>query len=220
MALIDINTLNKSNKLFRTIPLLIFAIALGIGIFYAGYFFGKLKMQNEKLKIEQKKKENLTSATPEQQPMTDPTTDWLVYRNTSFPFTFRYPKEAQIREEENTVVLIIKGPTQRESTEVYDAVYLRFSISDSQGKSLEEYVVEELNKSKELGEIIQPMEQIQINGIQGLAYTVRTTGTLRNIYLASPTGKIIKIVDGTNDPTNQGFKKISQNILATFEFLD
>ncbi len=110
---------HSGRKLIEVVFLILFILLISSVFAYAGYIYGKLKMQNEKLKTEQKK--SPSSATPEQQPMTeptvgletdsknkeknlpspttqskptqDPTADWKTYTNRYWGFSLKYPPE-------------------------------------------------------------------------------------------------------------------------------
>lgn len=150
------------------------------------------------------------------------TAGWLSFSKSGVPYTFKYPKELKLTEQEG-FNLSLWGPSQKADTEFYDGISLTFSLPvELQGVSLEDYVAKKILSIKELGvsEVTKPQEEITVNNISGYTFTESGLGTFQNIFLPSPDKKsVIEITNGTKDPTSQGFGKTVQTILATFKFI-
>lgn len=212
----------KSNK-WLLISLVIFALAvLGVAGFFA--------YQNYQLKEKLIPKKGVPSSPPMPTevplptPTLDPTANWLTYTNKNICYTFKYPKEVALNEE-NIIHLSLWGPTQKKDTEFYDGLSLSFSLPFKIGNTtLKDYVDSEIAKVKQqedIVKILEPKKEITINGINGYTYTSQGLGTFQNIFLQSPDGTCtVEITNATNDPTNQGYQKTVDKILSTFKFVD
>lgn len=228
-------TQGKKPKKWLTISLMIFVLAALIIV-------GVLTYQNYQLKGEAISRKNvlIPSSLPTEvfspTPTVDPTANWLTYKKENICYTFKYPKEFTLDEkltwkienknipEETLVDLFWVGPSQAKDTEFYDGISLMFSHPlEIENTSLKDYVGNKIEKIKkeETAEIIKPMEEITINGINGYTYTIQGLGIFQSIFLQSPDETCtVEITNATNDPTNQGYQKTIDKIFLTFKFVD
>jgi len=164
--------------------------------------------------------------TLEKNPEDKSTADWKTYSKT---VSFKYPANITLTEAEPgnpAISLSLFGPSQKKDTEAYDGLFLTFYLPEKlNGKSFTSYVQEQFSQEQKNLEIIggtmdKGLEEIEIAGLKGYTYTLTGLGTHQYIYLPSPKeGEVIKITNSTVDPTNQGFKKTVEQILASFKFI-
>ena len=115
------------------------------------------------------------------------------------------------------------GPTQRTQQGFHDGIALGFYIGSLEGKTLKEFVDAEVKKtedSKGSSQVIEYPKEIIVGGVNGYSYKISGAGPFTNIYLSPKPNAYFRIIDGTQDPTNQGFKKTVDQILSTFKFTD
>jgi len=164
----------------------------------------------------------------QQVPTHSPTADWNTYQKEGTPFTFKYPKNAVLwGREEGVIQISLWGPTQKSDGELGDGLSLRFYLPRTfEDKSLRDYVeaVRGEYAARESVVEISEVEEIILNGLSGYIFSTKCLGNqgAQHIYLQSPhqPNVFVEIVDATLDPTNQGFKKIIEQILSTFELLN
>jgi hypothetical protein len=147
--------------------------------------------------------------------------DWNTYKNKNVAFTFKYPSEATLTQE-NKIHLSLWGPTQKKDTEFYDGISLSFSLPFKISElSLKEYAEKQFNKSSQNpdSQIISPLKEIVINNKKGYTFKTSGLGEFQYIYLQSENKQwTVEIINASNDPTSQGFQKTVDTILSTFEF--
>jgi hypothetical protein len=220
---------NRSSKGKLLIPVLtsIFITALLAGS--AVYFWQKeaarkvindLEQEISSLETEILERSKPESMVQEDTPsVTDTLENWVTYSSSDGVYTFKYPQNFSLSEED-AVRVSFWGTTQRAQTEFYDGVMLTFfSPFQLEGMSLSEYVDQEVEGSEENADILEQKDAIKIGDLEGYTYTARGLGVHQNIYLQSP-GKdwAIEIVNSTRDPADQGYDAIAETILSTFEF--
>ncbi|HUW24879.1 MAG TPA: hypothetical protein VMW04_04695 [Patescibacteria group bacterium] len=150
---------------------------------------------------------------------TSSTENWKTYQSPNSPYTFKYPPEATLKEE-NMIILTQLGPTQKEATELYDGFTLQFSLPlVLPDNNLSRYVDGEIEKSKENADIVKSKEKITLNGYEGYTYTVRGLGTVKYIYLQSGKNNV-KILYLVGDPAKKGFQQTIDQILSSFKFIE
>lgn len=216
----------KSKSGFAIILLILLFASLGItGFFiYQNYLLKQQIPPKTKFALPSPSPALIPSPTysivPSLIPTVNITANWLTYSNENVAFTFKYPKEISLKEED-VIHLSLWGPTQKKDTEFYDGISLTFSFPFKiENTSLKDYVDSKIEESKQISEIIKPREEITINEINGYTYTEQGLGIFQSIYLQSP-GIVwtVEIINGTNDPTGQGFKQTVDKILSTFKFI-
>lgn len=147
-----------------------------------------------------------------------------TFADPDYPFTFQYPADVEVeaREYEDlgvTIVTVQKiGPTQQDATEFYDGLSLSFTVRDLTGQTLDAYVDQQMEQSKEVGEILQGKEATTFNSLPALRYTTQGLGIFENLYIQQG-DEVIKILNMTQDPTNQGFQEEAELILESFTFV-
>jgi len=151
--------------------------------------------------------------------MPNETVNWKVYTDTKYHFTFKYPADVQLKKNDVSVSLTKTGPTQKTEAEFYDALQIIFGFGNLQGKTLEEIVDADIQKGTEVSEMLKAKEAITFNDYEGFTFTRSGLGAYKHIYIKHPSLQIyIQIIDGTSDPSNQGFEKTVDQILSTFKF--
>lgn len=144
--------------------------------------------------------------------------DWETYRNNIFQI--KHPKGFEVNEGDGDIVTLLKlGKTQKEQTELYDGISLHFDPREIEGLTLLQYAQIRVDESKNLGStIINDLSETSLGRHQGYTYTAEGLGTHTNIFLESDSGIFLIIVDSTVDPNDEGYKKIVDQILSTFQF--
>lgn len=204
---------NKHHKGLMTGIVFLAIVFLGI----AGFFVYKTFL------LMQKPTETPTAtptATPTQIP--DQTLDWKTYSTSTY--LLKYPADMEIREEEGSVLALSKwGPTQKEATEFYDGISVRFQPFELPDINLTTYVDNKILeiKSGGMAEIISGSAPVSVGNYSGLTFTSRGIGTFKYIYIQSSDKQILmEIIDGTVDPSGQGFEETINKIFSTFEFVE
>lgn len=217
---------NRKSRGWTTIILLIILTAsVGTTIFfvYQNYLLKEQIKPGATISPSPPSPTAFPSPTPPTSPSPAPTVNvsanWLTYSNPNVAYTFKYPKEVTLSQQDG-IVLTLWGPTQEKETEFYDGISLNFSLPFKiDNMSLKDYVDSKIEESKQHGEILKPREEITVGGISGYTYTAQGLGMFQYIFLQSQ-NKLwtVEIVNGTADPTNQGFQKTVDKILSTFTF--
>jgi hypothetical protein len=158
---------------------------------------------------------------PEGQSMNDLMAGGSSYSDPSGMFTFLYPNDYKFDVQNNGQVIRVykQGPTQQGQTEMYDGIIVTFEKIDLKNESLSSWIDNELKTIKANGDsiITQPKKPITLHGYPGFSYAARGLGEF--IYLviqkdlSSPNA--LRITTMVTDPTNSGFQKQADQILAS-----
>jgi hypothetical protein len=115
-----------------------------------------------------------------------------------------------------------EGPTQIHETESYDGIYLEFIILPKKGLSLQQIAqnsFEELKKEDVDAGI--GFKQSSIGDYSAWEYTYTPYLGAKYIFLEenAESQEYLRIVDMTEDPTNQGYESLVNKIVASITFL-
>jgi hypothetical protein len=147
--------------------------------------------------------------------------DWKIHTESTYKFS--YPPDADLTEQEASVVVLSKwGPTQTEATELFDGYSISFKPREAPDKSLNVNSltgnliaeIENLGISK----VISGPDQIVIGKYEGLTFTEEGLGTFKHIILGDDQGILVEISTIVSDPGGLGFSEIVDMILSSFEF--
>ncbi|MBI4058539.1 hypothetical protein HY408_02105 [Candidatus Gottesmanbacteria bacterium] len=209
----------NSNTLLILIGLVLIILSGGGG-FYLGRYVFPSKPSQEPTPVPS----SLSSPTPTPDLYREPkgsaaTANWKTYSSSTY--SVKFPPDLDMKEEEGSLLSLSKwGPTQKEGTELYDGIALRFMPREI-GTSLDSYVKVKIEEIKKAGisELVSGPTPIAINGYEGQTYTVKGLGTHKyTILQVKGGGLFMEITDSTVDPGNLGFSKTVDQILSTFQF--
>lgn len=199
-------------------PIIVIMMVVAVVTLIGGAYY--LDLGAQKNNIEPTPVVDITPSSTPPTTSTDETANWKTYSNQNIAFTFKYPPNVELTEE-NVIRLSLWGPTQGPETEFYDGLSLSFSLPYLNEIPLKQEVQEEVDKLKmnspEDITVTGPYE-IQVAGYKGYGYDVKGYGIARVYFIRSPKDYTVKITDGTVDPTNQGYFKIVDQILSNFKF--
>jgi len=158
----------------------------------------------------------ITPETSSQTPkIVEGTESWLEYKKEGVGFSFKYPADMAINEVSPGFVKIRKdGPNQGGHEEFVDGIFLWFRSLDAGDLTLKQAADETYISLKEETNVSFPVVG-SLGGVAG--YTFRIKGSVGLDYYYLPLGEnlFLEVVNGTKDPTSQGFNSIADKILAT-----
>lgn len=138
-------------------------------------------------------------------------------------YQFLYPSEYKIDEQNNgKQIRIYKiGATQKGQTEMYDGAIIVFEKVTLDGKSLSDWVDNNLDSIQKDGsfEITEPKKSITLNNYPGFSYSVRGLGEAKYIIIQKNTESnyAVLLSISVSDPQNVGFQKEVDKTLSTLE---
>lgn len=153
---------------------------------------------------------------PSTEPSIQETTNEKTYKDTNI--TFNYPSNINLHKNNEEVYLELWGPTQKKDTEFYDGINFGFTKGELEGKSLKVVVEQAIERSKENGEILIPLTNVKLAGVEGYKYRAQGLGEVEYTFLPMKNSYLI-IRNTTNDPTNKGFQETVDQILQTLKLL-
>src|SRR4030042_853578 len=207
---------NKSSKTLIIIAVVFFVLSLaGIGLYYMGI----KKVSKETTEIPTPIPTEVSTPTA----TANPTENWKTYTSPE-KFSFKYPLEAKVQEDNNLVSLSIWGPTQKEGTEFYDGISLSFKIGTlPKGKTLKIVADDSLKTQTQSGDvkILENVLPYKMGNLEGYSFTTEGLGKWISIYLQDPLkdSSYVEITEMVADPTKKGFEEAKDLILSTFIFL-
>lgn len=203
-----------SNKLLL-IGLVLLIIAVTVTAIYFFFQNKKDSTKNEK-KIIPTISQQLSSPTP----TPDPTENWEVHKSSEYQV--KYPNDLIAGGDKDMLNIAKWGPTQTEGTELFDGYAVTFIQKENQDSTPEEYTQTLIEEAESVGvsEITEEMQDIEVNGYNGVTYTEEGLGTYKQIILGSnDNSSLVHISVMVADPGNLGFQEEVDQILSTFEFV-
>lgn len=150
---------------------------------------------------------------------------WRAYDNVTNGLSLTFPSEFELDENRGggAFRILFAGPTQKDQTELYDGIGLTFSSGVMNNKALKEIVnlavADKIKNPVNPGNpIIEYPREITYGNLNGYQYKTQELGEYTIIYLTDGSQKYIRIIKITDDPTNKGFEKMVDKILATLKF--
>lgn len=150
------------------------------------------------------------------------TSNWETYTSTAHGFTIRHPQEIDIQNTGDGELLSLWGPSQQEGTEFYDGISLHFTSGSLEGKTLDDFVNQIYTDAQNdpINEQVSPVQPILIGEESGLTFDVRGYGDSTYIYLPKGEGEYLRITENTQDPSSQGFEKITDAMLQSLRLVE
>lgn len=217
----------KSQKGIIHIGLIIILLIFGIGaLIFVMYKTNSLPVVT-----------TTSSPTPNSTPAPITTPEgWLEYKLPGIGLTFFYPADAKVDTKSShtlgvgskyqgpILVNISKyGQTQGLDTELYDGYSFSIAKIALNSESLQKIAQDSISfNTSEFGQetLIKPLSTITIGGKTGYTYTIQSLGQYTHILLPLDEKSFLLITYSAPDPNNQGYQKIIDQILSTFEFVD
>lgn len=149
-----------------------------------------------------------------------PTASWMTYQSSEHQFSLMHPPEISPEAiEDGIVYLSLWGPTQREDTEFYDGISLSFNSGSLEGEDLRSFVDAKLAEMRETAEIKEEVQETTLDSLSGYKFTAEGLGVFTYYYLQRGEDSYLEIVDGTVDPTGEGFAEVVELILSSLELI-
>lgn len=148
--------------------------------------------------------------------------DWQTYTSQDLGFAVRHPEDVEVQRRQDGSITFIKwGPTQREGTEFYDGIRVQITQGQLGGKSLRAFVEQKVQEEKNdpVTQTVSSIEQVSIGGKIGYKYDISAFGDRTINYLPKGNGEYLRIIDGTIEPKNQGFKQTVKRMLASLRII-
>ena len=145
--------------------------------------------------------------------------NWKTYTAMSgLKFSVSYPPGTEVSEENGGVKMIFSGPGQITGTEVSDGFVLWLNSGSLEGKVLEQFAEDYINKNENQTDITKPLARTQLMGMEGYAYETGSYGGSRNIFI-SPTGNAYLLVsEYVMGSDKSSYQNIIDQILSTLKF--
>lgn len=217
---------NYSTKIIITFALIAIVIVVGLVVLFGNNF---LDNNNQSGQVQSTQTPSPTIANNSQVTRTpggnddnnsDIPEDWQSYSSDEHNFSIMYPPDIDIEQRERNAVRFTKwGPTQREGTELFDAISLTFNSGSLGGESLESFVMNKIEEEREspVSEVTSDLRETSVSNINGFEYEVASLGESTHIYLPNRNNRYLLIINGTKDPENQGFSETVEQMLSTIE---
>ena len=145
------------------------------------------------------------------------TDDWEVYESDD-GFSFKYPKEGNLsKAEDDSLVFLIAGPSQRVNTEFSDGVYVRFWVEKYGEKTLEGVARERydyISKSA-TAELKSKLEKVKVAEKEGWVFTFESLGENKMYFLPIDGVRYLKVIDRSQDVSKVGLEEINRLLLGT-----
>ena len=150
----------------------------------------------------------------------DSTAGWKMYSEANL-YSFRYPTSVNIENLQETIQVKIPASIMKASgLELREGIFMQFKIIKIPSTNLTSYVNSEIAKSE--GITYKNANAFKINTYNAYSYTAEAFATSRTFYIQHPINQntVVEIFDTSPDSTNPGYKKIVDQILSTFRFLE
>ncbi len=207
---------------------LIIMVVLGMGL--AGYLIWRWQQAGTVIDLNPGTGVSTTNeegnGTPS--PNTSPTVPgmpvgWEVFESVEHGFRMAHPSDVlQERRPGEGVHFLKFGPTQELGTELYDGISVMFNSGEVVGEGgFAEFVRSEFERmqSQPAASSVSDFGEVSVGVHTGYAFKEQGLGEYTHVYLPKNEGNAyLHIIDGTQDPTGQGFIDAVGTMLATIEF--
>jgi hypothetical protein len=96
---------------------------------------------------------------------------------------------------------------------------LSFSIGSLEGKTLDQYVNKNIETSlANYMTLVKSLTDITVGDLKGKTYRISSLGEHTYLYFSPKPDKFFLITNSTNDPANQGYLKIADQIISSVRF--
>lgn len=184
--------------------------------------------------------ENVSTISAKPTQPKDETANWKTYQKSDVGFQLKYPSSVSTESTAYSsgsggyATLSIKGPTQKEGTDIHDGMYI-FTKTLAFVSSLENVAKEDQEsiKSNEYGilvTVVNPkpkvsfdIKQVTIGEANGVSQTIVIDGKKiddKFIYVRLKDGKVLRIHRMSVGANYVEYSEIIDKILSTFKFLD
>lgn len=209
--------MNKNTIIYILITILV----LGSGV--GAYFYLQSDLSTTPPRPEITQPPRLTSP-PTQTPPPTPTIpdDWEIYTSQEYNFQIGHPPEIEIDvNPQEGVRLLLMGPTQGPATELSDGILLMIVSGAYDQDSFLTFVE---SRTEQLGQdqisaITSAVEPTEISSLSGYSFEVTSLGTSTYYYLDRGDGKYLRIIEYVQDPTDQGFQQIVDQIYSSLTLI-
>lgn len=201
----------------RTILIIIVSILIGV----FGYIIYQSMGGNPPVSItENKVIEPTITAVPTVLPSQTESTQSALKTYSSIPlgFSIDYPPELEPIKQGETIVFSKWGPSQKKDTEFYDGLNITFSAGSYSG-SFETFVNQQLEEVKNWPTYVSStnIKALVLAGKEAYSFEAVTMGKASYYFIKKSPTEYFKIIDATNDPTNQGFANTIKQMLGSLE---
>jgi hypothetical protein len=205
----------KDNHWITILSMAVFVI-LSLGAVSFLYF------QNMELKKMIASNQSLTSPTPTSIQTPDPTLGWKTYASEAF--SFRYPGEAELREQPDTIAISFMGNKQKESgrtqTELFDGYAFNvWQVKDAKSESLSEFADSRIQDLTPVCTEVGNLSESTVSGVRALTHRLVCLGDYDAYYVKGGDKyyeiTLLYVGDEEDQP---GYELITKQILSTFRF--
>lgn len=140
---------------------------------------------------------------------------WKDYANPRLGLTLAHDPTLTVSEEADGSVRFWKwGPTQKGQTEMYDGIIVSFRKVDFT-ESLDTFLAGRMKEFQEVGTITEPLATRDFNGLPAKTFSASSLGDFEMIYVPLDADTVMEISTMAPDPTQAGFQKTVEQMLAT-----
>lgn len=154
--------------------------------------------------------------------------DWQMHTNERIGFSLAHPQDLSIDEVDTGPVadgpgiqFSKWGPTQIEASEFFDGLFFTVSTiaTTTDPRTLAEAELELVRQVGDADAVKEPLHETTLAGANGVAFTAQTVGAPTTQIFLDAGARIIRVAHATPDPTDQGFEKMAERMLASFTIL-
>ncbi len=144
------------------------------------------------------------------------------YSDSQGVFGFLYPNDYTIdtQEEGRYTRIYKKGATQKGQTEMYDGVIISFERVDLEGKTLSEWVDDQINQAASNGfATTMPKKEVTLGAYPGFTFAIHSLGTSTTLVVqkAKNSTAAVSVTFLVADPQNKDYQKEVDAIVSTLE---
>ena len=196
---------------------LIILVIIGIGIFAYLTIAPFVEKKSETSSIDSQSTQQ-QQVSPVSSSTTTSTNSWKTYSSTPLGFSISHPSDLEPIKQDETIVFSKWGPSQKEETEFYDGISLTLSAGFYNG-AFESLVNQQLEEIKNWPTYVSSSEikALSLAGKEAYSFETVTMGKATYYFIKKNQTEYFKIVDATNDPTNQGFDTIISRMMSSLQ---
>lgn len=148
--------------------------------------------------------------------------DWEIYTSQKYGFQIGHPNEIEISSNpDDGVKLLLSGSTQAEASELTDGILLMVKSGAYDNENLKEFVESKVSSIKEepITQNVSDIEEAKIDSLTGYKFNMSGFGQSTYYYFEKGSNKYLRVIEIVQDPTNQDYQEIVDQILITLTFI-
>jgi hypothetical protein len=146
--------------------------------------------------------------------------NWTVFENREDGYRLQHPPDTEVSlgADGYTWIYRFVDPATPGVGD-YEGIAVRIRSQLTQNRGLKE-IAEEDSSNQQVAQIVQEVQAVSINGVEGYQYSARALGTYKKVFLpVAAKNTYLEIISSADDSDENQYAEISDQIIASIEII-